>query len=682
MLALFQAPIILSPFCGVIAMRATKRLTLCLMFCSSVVFVAALCLCTGTAKAAGTPAAKTPEVSINGRVTEVTLYRGQAMVTRTIPVDGAKGEMVVVVGDLPEQIVAGSLYADGSQSIQVRAVRYLTKAVEENSNPEIRELDASIEAINDKIRTIANSRELLGKRSTYLDQLETGYVQPTVKSDLSKGVLDAGAVEKITKFIFDQRKIISDEQANLDKINRDHTKELAVKESNRAKLTKGTARTERQALLFVEKLKDGRDPVRLNYLVAGCGWAPAYTFRAGKDRKEVAFEYNALIQQTSGESWDGVKLTLSTASPTVAASGPGLGPFNINPGPSSPTYQNVQRDLSGQLKSILSRQEKAITQTFNATNLAEQIGSSWSANTIANEFQVLELTNPITAWNTLQLSDLNVSEGTNITYPPLAAPVSLASRSDQQIVLIHQGNLKSKSYLVATPVLTTLVYREAELVNTEASDLLGGPATVYLDGRFVGRSEIPTVASGQTFVVGFGVDPQVRAYRTLLDREDKPQGANRQLSFKYQLSIVNFKEEPVSLRLFDRVPYYSDETSIRIRLGEIKDKVSEDPLYARTEKPKNLLRWDLEVPGKSIDDKVKLIDYGFTVEMARSASITTGSTIAAGTPGAPNEPALQQEFEQLQRNRQGGMNSMGGGGGMGGGMGGAAGGRGGAGGGT
>jgi len=439
------------PFFGENAMCAAKRLAVRLKICGFIVFITTLYFGAGLAKTAETPVSKLPEVSINGRVTEVTLYRGQALVTRSIPIDNPKGEMVVVVHDLPEQIVAGSLYAEGSQSTQVRAVSYRTKAVEENPNLEIRELDTAIEAINDKVRAMATSRELLTKRSTYLDQLETGYVQPTVKSDIAKGVLDVGYVEKITKFIFDQRRIISDEQNDMEKKNRDLAKELAVKEINRAKLTKGTARTERQALLFVEKQKDGRDPVRLNYLVTGCGWKPAYTFRAGKDHKEVGFEYNALIQQTSGEAWDGVKLTLSTASPTVAASGPGLGPFNINLGPSSPTYQNVQRDLSAQLKSIINRQERAIAQTQSATNLKEQIGSSWSANTIANEFQVLELTSPLTAWTSLQPSDMNVSEGTNITYPPLGAPVSLASRSDQQIVLIHQGNLKSKFYLWPRP---------------------------------------------------------------------------------------------------------------------------------------------------------------------------------------------------------------------------------------
>ena len=51
----------------------------------------------------GAPAA--PE-SVPGRVTHVTLYRGQAMVTRTIPVPGAKGGKELVVGDLPDLVCA------------------------------------------------------------------------------------------------------------------------------------------------------------------------------------------------------------------------------------------------------------------------------------------------------------------------------------------------------------------------------------------------------------------------------------------------------------------------------------------------------------------------------------------------------------------------------------------------
>jgi uncharacterized protein (TIGR02231 family) len=680
-------------------MCVAKKMLVCLM-CATVVCVLALQFGAGAAQAADpdaatvlaaippttlaamptavpatvpapvTTAAKDDEKIINGRVTDVTLYRGQALVTRSIPLDGVMTNQPIVVSNLPEQVVSGSLFAEGAEATQIRAVRYRTRAVDENPDPEIRDLDKAIEDLNDAIQTNRKNAEMLAKRSVYMDQLEGGFIQPSIKNDLSRGVLDAKSVEMVSSFSFEQRKNITNELLALDKKYKELSKDLATKETNRAKMSKANTRTVREALLFVDKQKPGAESIRLNYLVSKCGWLPSYTFRAGKDRKEVAFEYNALIQQVSGESWEGVKLTLSTASPTLSAAGPGLGPFNIMLSTSTTSAQAVQRDLASQLKSIVSRQEAALAQTQTAISMAESIGSSWSANAIANEFQVLELISRFEAWTALQPSDLNIGEGTSIVYPPLPA-VTLTSRSDQQIVRIMAGNLKSKFYNVATPVLTNFVYREAELTNSSTADLLGGTITVYLDGRFVGRGEIPTVGVGQTFTVGFGVDPQVRVYRTLVSREEKAQGANRQLNLKYELKVENFKEEPVALQLFDRYPYYTNEADIRVRLGDLTDKLSDDTLYKNTEYLKNILRWDVEIPGNATAGKAKKIEYAFSVEFPQnrtlsSVGVSTTPT-AAGAAVVPTSE-LQQEFEALQRARQGGTNA----GSVGGGRGGAA----------
>jgi uncharacterized protein (TIGR02231 family) len=249
-------------------------------------------------------------------------------------------------------------------------------------------------------------------------------------------------------------------------------------------------------------------------------------------------------------------------------------------------------------------------------------------------------------------SDVNIGEGTSMSYPALP-DVNLASRSDQQIVRILDGKLTSKFYNVATPVLTSFVYREAELTNTSSQDLLAGASTVYLDGRFVGRGEIPTVGSGQPFVVGFGVDPQVRAYRALISRDEKTQGANRELNLKYELTVENFKEEPVALRLYDRYPYYTrNETEVRITLDEQKDKLSGDEVYKTSERPKNILRWDIEVPGKATLEKAKKIGYAFKVEFPQNRLLSAVGAFPGESPVAPAD--LQQEFEQMQRARQGG----------------------------
>jgi len=580
---------------------------------------------------------------VTGRVTEVTLYRGQAMITRSVPVEGPAGAVEVVVGELPEQVVPNSLFAEGSEALEVRAVRFRTRAVGEEPREEVRKLDEALEQLQERLGLIVKAQAVLAKRTAYLDQLE-GFVAPTAKAELSKGVLDAEALQKITLFSFEQREEIAKAQIEQEKQAKELNKEISLLQRKRSQLTSGRSRTVREAVLFLQKHAAGKDSLRLNYLAAGCGWSPAYTFRGASDQKQVGVECNALIQQMTGEDWNNVTLTLSTASPALASSGPGLGPFpvTLTKGPQS---ELSRQELASQVRSIRSRQSKAIVMNRSAMNLVENIGSSWTANSAANDFQCLELINGKDVLNMLLTGDLQSDAGPSLSYQ-LRGGVSLASRSDQQMVRILNGEFDSLLYYVATPVLTSHVYREAKLKNTGEKDLLAGPITVYLDGRFVGRGEIPTVARGQSFVVGFGADPQLRAGRELASRTEGVQGGNRELSFKYRLVIENYKEKAVPVRLFDRLPHSERTADIRITLGDMKDPLSSEQLYLRTERPKGILRWDIEAPASATGEKARIIEYGYTLDFDRNFAIST-----IGGEDDPAAAAAEQEFEIQQRAR-------------------------------
>ena len=200
----------------------------------------------------------------------------------------------------------------------------------------------------------------------------------------------------------------------------------------------------------------------------------------------------------------------------------------------------------------------------------------------------------------------------------------------------------SQFYHTAAPVLTPHVYREAELKNTSEHDLLAGPMTAYLDGRFVGQGELPTVARGERFVVGFGADPQLRARRELINRTESTQGGNRETRFEYRLVVENFGNEPASVRVVDRLPHAEEGADIRVSLGKTSDELSEDPLYLREERPMGILRWDVEVPADAAGETARLITYDYGVEYDRKFVVSLPAT----------KETLQQEFEQLQRDRQ------------------------------
>ncbi len=591
--------------------------------------------------------------SVASKIERVTLYRGQALVTRRVDLEAAKGAVEAVVADIPENIVADSLFAEGGEGVEVRAVRYITRPVGAEPREEVRKLDEEIETVSDKISLNQKTQELMAKRTEYLDKLE-GFVAPEAKIEVSKGVLNAEALTKITQFSFENRSKVATELVAALREARDLQKQKQLLERKRAELTNGANRTVREAVLFLELRAEGKQTVSLSYLVSGCGWSPSYTYRADKDRKEVRVEYNGLIQQMSGEDWKDVELTLSTASPALSATAPGLAPFEVaalhqtpagagQTGPATPPGTK-DGDVARSLSELKGRQQKAVDAYANTVKQTDNAKLNWDINALANDFQSLELHGGKDALKAYSVAP-GTGEGPSLSYR-LTGKVNLASRADQQMVRIVQTALESKFYFVATPVLTSFVYREAELTNNSQEDLLAGPVTVYLDGRFVGRGEVGTVARGQKFVVGFGADPQLRIKRELADKGDKVQGGNRELNFNYRLVLENYKTEAVTIRVMDRLPHSDKSTEVRITLGEMSTELSKDTQYLRVDRPKGILRWEVPVPASASGEKALLLTYKYTVEFDR--------TLYLATPSGTSVERQQKEFEelQLQRNRR------------------------------
>merc|ERR1711976_110303 len=63
--------------------------------------------------------------------------------------------------------------------------------------------------------------------------------------------------------------------------------------------------------------------------------------------------------------------------------------------------------------------------------------------------------------------------------------VSIASRSDQQMVEIKKLSLEKEQYNVTIPLLSQYVYRKAKITNSYEIALLEGKANIYLNGEFV-----------------------------------------------------------------------------------------------------------------------------------------------------------------------------------------------------
>ena len=600
-----------------------------------------------------------PEVVTDSKVTEVTLYRSQALVTRTVDIEGDAGAQEIIVGDLPENIDPSTMFAEGDENVEVRAVRYRARAVGDSPREEVRVLEEEIKSLDQKRKTIIKQLTLLQKQGKYLDKLES-FTPPTADFDLGRGVLDAESVEKLTMFSFKTRDELLTAEVELNQEQVELNETIALTQRKIREITNGSSNEERQAILFVQKMKPGAAKVRLNYLTNGCRWSPTYTVRAQSGAEKVSLEYNGLIQQMSGEDWNGVKLTLSTASPALSAAGPALAPFELTlvPGsvrqnyavnaPNSPQLQQDGQSYAFQgpavLKKLAEQQKSAIGRNRVATSNQDNLKTSWAINSAVANYDCFAIISDSPDGLAAIASSVDQSEEPVLTYE-ISTPVSLQSRNSQQMVRVLTAELESNFYHVATPALTSYVYREAELANGGESDLLQGPLTVYLDGRFVGRSEIPTVARGQNFVVGFGADSQLRSRRELVDRSNRINGGNRETTLEYKLVVENYKEAAVAIRVVDRMPIAGDDSKIRVTLGEgVKDELSDDGVYVKTMSPKGILRWDTEIEGRSIGEEAHEIDYSFKLEHDRQYVVSL----------PVNLQQQEMEYNDLENSRRGG----------------------------
>ena len=71
--------------------------------------------------------AQTPAV-LSGKISEVTVYQGSALVSRVVDIpDSPQAPMEVVVSGLPSATDSNSVYADQAKGVEIRSVAFRTK---------------------------------------------------------------------------------------------------------------------------------------------------------------------------------------------------------------------------------------------------------------------------------------------------------------------------------------------------------------------------------------------------------------------------------------------------------------------------------------------------------------------------------------------------------------------------
>src|SRR5262245_54138074 len=426
--------------------------------------------------------ADAPAKTAPSRVSAVTVYQGNALVTREVDVPAGKGLIEIVVTPLPPQTVDSSLYAEGTDGVRVLSTRYRTRAVKEDTRQEVRAKEEQIHTLKQEAERLQKEVQVIEQNLQLLTKLEN-FTGATLQQLSEKGLLNSEATLTLARYVMESRAEKSAAQVVVQQKLQANAEATQFATRELGELTSGSSRTERDAVIVVDKAEPaGR--VRLNYLVTAATWRPQYRFRAGAEKDPVQLEYLAAIEQQTGEDWTGVDTTLSTAQPQLNATPPELLALDITvvgrgaiaaipapPGqPGGGMGQSGGGGMGGLGAERMSQMFRDQSRELRHKAQQELIGNrTESGKAFINEAAALEQADELLARKEEKAENEDVQkvrapdaataahEGPSVTYH-LRSRLTVPSRNDQQLIEVARIETHPEYYYKAVPVLTAHVY--------------------------------------------------------------------------------------------------------------------------------------------------------------------------------------------------------------------------------
>lgn len=538
-------------------------------------------------------------------IAEVTVYADRALITRQGIIHLEAGEHDIQINDLP-QFNRDSLRANGMGPQGTRILNVDITTAFHSRPPE-----GELRTLQDELDQLTQSRQLIEARQAALNDrrqwlralgeqskdfakgLAQGQMKPQDCADFfrftaTQALEDAEAAQKLE---LDVKRVQQDIAAKL--------RELAQKQ--------GHDQPDRLAAVVTTAMaQEGDFTLELSYLVSGASWRPQYDVRVqmnGEQSKgDVELTYVGVVQQSTGEAWENVQLSLSTARPSLASKLPELDPWYLNvfaPAPIPPAPMPHFASARG-----VYGPTGAQSASVPAPMATMQPGAAFDG-AAEPEQPVVEAASVATA--TVEQT------GTALVFRA-GRSVDIPSDNSPHKTTIARDHLPCSFDYVCAPSITDSVHLRAAIDNTTERVLLAGDASIFLSGQYVGTTTIKQTAHSETFKVFLGLDDGIKVKRELTERTvDKGnvlQSGIRRITYAYRITVHNYASGTRHIVINDRLPV-SQHEKIKVRVQNVQP--------APVDRTKlELIKWQFTLA----PDAEQKLEYQFVVEHTQGMRVT------------------------------------------------------------
>ncbi len=537
-------------------------------------------------------------VDLAAPIKEVTVYADRALVTRSGSISLEAGEHELRINDLP-QFLRDSLRAagQGPQGTRILNVDITTAFHSRPPESEIQILQHELEQLRQNKQLLEARQGALNDRRQWLRAL--GEQSRDFARGLAQGQMKPQDCADFFRFTAEQA--LQDAEAaqsleiELNQVQREidaKARELARKQ--------GTGDPDRlSAVITVALAEAGELSLEVSYLVTGASWHPQYDVRVQKEadqnKGEVELTYVGLVQQSTGERWENVGLSLSTAQPSLAALLPELEPWYLNV--YSPPMPRVPYAASPQ------GAPKMVRAMAAPAALTADMALGEAAEEMEEEAQEAASVATATVEQT----------GTALIFH-VGRSVDIPSDNSPHKTTIARDNLPCTFDYVSAPVLDEHVHLRATIHNATERVLLSGDTSIFLSSEYVGTTRVKTTAPTETFKIFLGIDDGIKVKRELIERSvDKGsllQGGVRRTTYAYRLTVHNYASASRNVVIRDHLPV-SQHERVKVRVLSIQPAPKERSKL-------ELLTWEFPLAA----DAEQQIEYRFAVEQPQVVRLT------------------------------------------------------------
>ncbi|KAF7305746.1 hypothetical protein HMN09_00728000 [Mycena chlorophos] len=537
------------------------------------------------------------------RITSVSVYAARAEVARVFHVALKTGTNQLVIGGLPTILEHESLRVEGRgnaviQDVSIanvapdepwrspRPTRAPNFAVAAQPTPELQALSVRLEAA---VRARARIDKSVTAVENFLNSLTIEHIDATKL---------AGALHECeaTTEVLDGRKPELDKEIHA--LETEITAQQQKERDSKAPKTKEVhPKLKTQVSISVFAEVEGQVEIVLKYAVSRATWTPLYDVRVNTDTKEkpITLLYKAAVKQDTGESWDEVPLTLETSRPTFGANIPELQPWDLRV--YRPYRQPTMFLPPGSTPApVIISPPSRYSHRSRSRSRSRSMSPRYRRRSHSREHSPPR---PEIQFPTAEV--IGSGAGVSATFR-VPGTVSLPSDGQVHNFTIVKLALDGQMSWVCVPKLDTKVHLSAKITNESDFLLLRGNASVYLDGSFVARSEIPSVSPKESFNCSLGVDPAIRiTYHPLIKNKNKDKttssgsffSSNREktetssCAYTQRISVHNTKSAAVArLKIVDHIPASRDaQIEVRLISPALKVPVPEEDAAVVESKP-------------------------------------------------------------------------------------------------